>query len=392
MPTPQTRSVHCSDCASESSFLRSLGLTVLGCAPSGGPGQCQISFFDPRIATQSALPETSSIPVATATAAESAAPLPIAAPGELTATQAQTCKSILNLYETGDVVGLYGSVTVLAGDTGQLTFGRSQTTLGSGNLALLLERYVANPAARFGARLAPMLPQFRARDATLNNNRHLKNILRATADDPVMRDIQDRFFDETYWVPSLRACKSLGIATALGTAIVYDAHIHGSWRLLRDRTTQAVGTPTTAGEQAWLGRYVELRHDWLATNSNPLLRKTVYRMDAFARLIDLENWGLVLPMVVRSREISLQTMGGLPLDAFDGPAPGTRSLSLQSPMLKGLDARLVQLGLSELGIDVQADAVFGKSTREAVISLQVREGLPQTGTLDAATVLRVAAK
>jgi len=390
MPQVQTRSVHCADCASESDFLRSLGLTVLGCSPSGGPGQCQISFFDPRLEAADA-PPAAAIATRTAAAAPQA-DLPAAAPGELTPTQARSCKAILNLFETGDVVGLYGSVTVLAGDTGQLTFGRSQTTLGSGNLSLLAERYAANPAARFRTRLAPYLPRLRARDVTLNDDEHLKNILRASADDPVMRDVQDAFFDDAYWTPAVRACASLGIATALGTAIVYDAHIHGSWRPLRDRTSQAVGAPAAAGEQAWLTRYVQLRHDWLATNSNPLLRKTVYRMDAFARLIELGNWGLALPMVVRGTEISLQTMAGLPADAFDGPAPGSRPLQLQSPMLKGLDIRLLQLGLSEMGIDVRADALFGKGSRDAVIALQQRDGSPQTGTLDAASVLRLAAK
>lgn len=392
MPVLQTRSVHCADCGSESNFLRSLGLTVVGCAPSGGPGQCQISFFDPRLETGNTVTKAEPAIAADAFAAEAVAPLPAAAPGDLTLVQARTCKAILNLFETGDVVGLYGSVTVLAGDTGQLTFGRSQTTLGSGNLSLLIERYVANPGARFGAKLASYLPRLRARDATLNDDEHLKNILRASADDPVMRDMQDAFFDDIYWLPSLRVCRSLGIATALGAAIIYDAHIHGSWRTLRDRTAKAVGSPTAFGEQAWLSRYVQLRHDWLATNSNLLLRKTVYRMDAFSRLIALGNWGLALPMVVLAREVSVQTMGGLPIDAFDGPAPGSRPLALQTPMLKGQDIRLVQLGLSEMGIDVRADAVFGKGSRDAVIALQQREGLPQTGTLDQAAVATIAAK
>ena len=57
----------------------------------------------------------------------------------LTPTQKQTAQSIVNLFETGSVLGDYGSVTVIAGDTGHLTFGRSQTTLPSGNLLNLME-------------------------------------------------------------------------------------------------------------------------------------------------------------------------------------------------------------------------------------------------------------
>jgi chitosanase len=47
----------------------------------------------------------------------------------LTSTQIKTAQSILNIFETGAVRGEYGNVTVIEGDTGHLTFGRSQTTL-----------------------------------------------------------------------------------------------------------------------------------------------------------------------------------------------------------------------------------------------------------------------
>jgi len=53
-------------------------------------------------------------------------------------------QAIVNIFETGTALGEYGKVTVIPGDTGHLTFGRSQTTLGSGNLHLLLERYYSS--------------------------------------------------------------------------------------------------------------------------------------------------------------------------------------------------------------------------------------------------------
>ncbi len=51
--------------------------------------------------------------------------------------QKRTAQGIVNIFETGQVQGDYGKVTLLAGDTGHLTYGRSQTTLASGNLYLL---------------------------------------------------------------------------------------------------------------------------------------------------------------------------------------------------------------------------------------------------------------
>ncbi|MFZ1766915.1 MAG: peptidoglycan-binding protein, partial [Candidatus Nitrotoga sp.] len=117
----------------------------------------------------------------------------------LTATQKKTAEALINIFETGEVLGDYGQVTLIAGDTGHLTFGRSQTTLGSGNLNELMQRYCANSGARFSSRLESYLPRFAARDLKLDKEFKLHNLLRASADDNVMRDTQDTFFDETYW-------------------------------------------------------------------------------------------------------------------------------------------------------------------------------------------------
>lgn len=397
MPNIQTRPVHCADCDSEREFLERLGLTVVGCDHSGAPGQCAISFYDQRLEESSDAVATTEPPHAAAVTSVKSKLIDAEAVGlashgnhELTSTQERTCKAVINIFETSSVVGRYGSVTVLAGDTGQLTFGRSQTTLGSGNLARLIAQYVENPAARFGTRLSEFLPKMQAKDVALNQHEHLKNILRASADDPVMRDLQDRFFDKTYWTPAAQACVGIGIRSALGRAIVYDSFVHGSWELIRNKVDAAIGSPAKATEEVWLHTYVQLRSDWLGRNNNLLLRRTVYRMEAFSRLMQLNNWGLTLPLVIQGQEVSLQSMAATPPDAFEGPHPGTRPLLLQSPMLTGLDVRLVQLELSRRGIDVRADAIFGSGARTAVMDFQKSENLPITGTLDPATVMQLA--
>ena len=109
-------------------------------------------------------------------------------------------------------------------------------------------------------------------------------------------------------------------------------------------------------------------------------------MDSFARLIELNNWGLRLP-IVQGQEVSMQTIAATPPDAFEGQQLGTRPLRLQSPMLRGLVARLSQLGLSELGLDVRADAICGGGSRDAVVAFQQRSGMPVTGMLEVATVV-----
>ena len=307
----------------------------------------------------------------------------------LTSTQKQTAQSIINLFETGVVLGDYGNVTVITGDTGHLTFGRSQTTLGSGNLLDLLKRYCTNPGARFGTRLAPWLPRFEATDVSLDTDTRLHNALRATADDKVMRDTQDVFFDEVYWQPAERAATNLGITSPLGVAVVYDSTVHGSWKAMRDRTNQQSGTAAALGEQAWIKTYVATRRDWLATNARADLRKTVYRMDAFQRLIEQGFWGLQLPLVVRGAEILLATLNATPPGCYDGPQPGTRSLALQTPLARGLDVRLVQLGLSDRDADIKADGIFGQTCMKRLKDYQTTQGLPATGAADPALIAQL---
>lgn len=311
-------------------------------------------------------------------------------PAGLTAIQGRTLEAIVNLFETGHVLGDYGQVTVLAGDTGHLTFGRSQTTLGSGNLHKLLQQYCDNAGARFGRRLAAFLPRVAARDNALDSDARLHNLLRATADDPVMRDVQDQFFTDVYFLPAMRTADRQGIGLPLGRAVVYDSFVHGSWAKIRDRVS---GTPASRGEKAWVSDYVAARRNWLATHPRGDLRPTVYRMDAFLRLIELDAWGLELPLVVRDAEISQLTLSGTPPGAYAGPSPGTREISLASatsPLLRGLDVRLVQLALSERGAAIRADGVFGRVSAERVADHQRSVGAPVTGVVDRAMALALA--
>ena len=309
----------------------------------------------------------------------------------LTTTQKKTAEAIINIFETGEVLGNYSQVTLIAGDTGHLTYGRSQTTLGSGNLLILLRCYCANPGARFGTRLTPYLPRFESHELSLDDDSKLHNVLRASADDSVMRDTQDAFFDEVYWQPAAQTAERLGISSPLGVAVVYDSFVHGSWKAIRDRTSQNIGDAATAGEQTWITAYVATRRNWLTTHSRADLRATVYRMDAFQRLIDQGYWGLELSLVVRGKEISTATLAATPRGCYDGPQPGTRVLALRSPLLRGLDVRLVQLGLSDRGVNTKADGVFGQTSVKLIKDYQTQAGLPVTGVVDIPLIAQLVA-
>lgn len=307
----------------------------------------------------------------------------------LTQTQKRTAESIINIFETGHVLGDYGMVTVIPGDTGHLTFGRSQTTLGSGNLHKLLHAYCDNGGALFGPRLTAYLPRLEAQDVSLDRDRALHNLLRASADDPVMRDTQDSFFDTYYWQPAMRAAEREGIQSPLGRAVVYDSFVHGAWKAMRDRCNGKHGALASIGEHAWIEHYVATRRDWLSNHTRSDLRPTAYRMEAFQRLIDQGYWNLELPLVVRGDEISPATLTALPPGCYDGPPPGSRPLVVQSPILRGLDVRRLQLGLSLNGVDIKADGLFGQTTARCIKSYQAAHGLPATGVADISFVVRL---
>lgn len=195
-----------------------------------------------------------------------------------------------------------------------------------------------------------------------------------------------RFFDAVYWDAAVRAAAKAAITTPLGVAVVYDSTVHGSWLLMRDRTSEQSGTVAALGEQVWIANYIATRRHWLATHPRKDLRATVYRMDAMRRLVELQAWGLSLPLVVRGLEISSDTLAASPPHCYSGPQPGTRMIALQSPLLRGLDVRLVQLALSDANIQVIADGVFGPASVEGVRAYQRGNGLPATGIVDAGLI------
>lgn len=130
----------------------------------------------------------------------------------LTALQTRTIHAIVNIFETSTVLGDYSEVTLIPGDSGQLTFGRSQTTLTSGGLHDLIGSYCANESAVLGHELSPFLQPLEQSSTALNADRYFHNLLRCSADDPIMRATQDEFFDERYWRKAESAAEALGSA------------------------------------------------------------------------------------------------------------------------------------------------------------------------------------
>ena len=198
-----------------------------------------------------------------------------------------------------------------------------------------------------------------------------------------MCDCQDRFFDRVYSNVALQRAANISIATALGTCVVYDSTIHGSWGIVQANTSERHGNLASIGEQAWVADYVAERREWLATHPKPVLHATVYRMDAFQQLIQEGNWELPLPLRVRGVTINEEA---LPESAVRVSADETRTLMLRRPPMKGADdVQAVQQALLAAGYAITADGVFGKVTHTVVRQFQEARGLKVDGVVGPAT-------
>jgi chitosanase len=306
----------------------------------------------------------------------------------LSELQKKAAQSIVNIYETSSPFGEYGMVTVARNDPGHLTYGRSQTTLASGNLFLLIKAYCDLPEAGFGDSLRPFLDRLDARDLSLDHDGELHAILRSAGEDPVMHGAQDAFFDRAYWQPAVRSATNMAITSALGTAVVYDSRVHGSWGRIRDRVNHNHGRIADDGlsENDWIGHYVAERRAWLGGHSNSLLQRTVYRMDEFRKLIDQAKWDLALPLVVRGIAIDEAVLTGGPPLRVSAEVAETRLLKLRQPFMRGDDVRALQERLKALGHpELEVDGVFGGQTDTAVRAFQNANGLTDDGIVGPVT-------
>ncbi|PYU21210.1 MAG: chitosanase [Acidobacteria bacterium] len=294
----------------------------------------------------------------------------------LTNLQKKTATAIVNVFETGRILGDYGAVGILPGDTGHLSYGRSQVTLGSGNLYRLLQTYCDTPGAAIAAELSPYLDRFQRRDFTLDTDIVLRGLLSQAGQDPAMQTTQDQFFDANYWAPAASAAADIAISSALGISVVYDSHVQGAWRTLRDRTVAQFGTPDAVDENGWISHYVDTRRVWLATNPNLALHPTVYRMDVFRALIQDSRWDLALPIAIRGITIDENSLGG-----NDAP----RTLRLTTPPMTGDDVRALQQAFAAAGTNLAVDGVFGQQTHAAVRQFQQQQGLVADGDVGAVT-------
>jgi hypothetical protein len=210
----------------------------------------------------------------------------------LTSKQKRVCERIINVFETGTVIGRYGAISIFEdgpNDIRQVTYGRSQTTE-YGNLRELVQMYV-DAGGRLSAELRAFVPLIGR--TPLVDNARFKQLLRDAGEDPVMRMTQDEFFDRRYYRPAMKWARENGFKLGLSALVIYDSYIHSGGILDLLRTRFPERPPARGGdEKRWIDQYVEARHQWLATHSRQILRRTIYRTRCFKSEIARGNWDL----------------------------------------------------------------------------------------------------
>ena len=181
------------------------------------------------------------------------------------------------------------------------TAGRVGFTTGTGDLYLVVQRYTArvpgNPLAEFLPALHDLLTAVDKDD--ISGLENLPAAWATAASDPRFRAIQDTVVDKLYYWPAMKHAERLGIRTALGKAMLYDAIVqHGGGDdpdslagLLARTQSRAGGTPKDGvDEPQWLRAFLAVRRDSLAHADDSATRAawadSVGRVDVFLGLLD----------------------------------------------------------------------------------------------------------
>ena len=231
-----------------------------------------------------------------------------------TPEQKHAIDCVLAIFETGRVptAASYSTCTVLKDGAG-ISYGKHQCTDKAGSLDLVCKKYI-----ELGGVHATELQKYLGYLTTNESSKvdpkgpfpawltSLINLLKTAGADPLMHQAQDHVFDQNYFMPAVNHAKDIGLTTALGLLVIYDTCIHsGPGRVGTHRAAFPEKSPKNGGdEKAWVKAYIAARKAWLLGNSNPLVQRTIYRMETFEKLMAEGNWDLKTPLSVRGVKIA----------------------------------------------------------------------------------------
>lgn len=202
-------------------------------------------------------------------------------------------REVLTIAEQGTKTIPYSKVEVMAdgpGNKNQITLSIGFTEFG-GNLKRVVQRY-CDKGGVLASRFATYLPIIGG--SALATDTTFKQLLRDAGKEKVMEQVQEDSFEEFYLSPAFRFCKTNNLSLPLSYLVVCDSYLHSGSvpDFLRKKFPATLPAKTLEGEKQWVSEYMNVRHDWLTSHSNKLLRNTIYRTSYYKTLIKDEDWQL----------------------------------------------------------------------------------------------------
>jgi chitosanase len=202
-------------------------------------------------------------------------------------------KNVLCVAEQGTQTIPYDKVEVMADgpdDVKQITLSIGFTQYG-GNLGKVIEEYKERGGV-LGKELGAYIG--RMKTSGLVNDSGFKNLLKkAGKEDPIMGQVQEDMFEKLYMDRAIAWGEKEGFLLPFSYMIICDSFLHSGSILgfLRERFEER--TPINGGrEETWIKDYLNVRHDWLKTHSNSLVRTSSYRTKYYKELLALDDWQL----------------------------------------------------------------------------------------------------
>jgi chitosanase len=225
-------------------------------------------------------------------------------------------EALTSLFENGTTTIQYAYVENIHDGRG-FTAGRAGFTTATGDALEVIELYTQrvpqNPLAKYLPRLRVLA---KAESGSVVGLTGFDTAWKAAARDAAFRTAQDEVEDRLYFVPAMKRADTLGLATPLARAAIYDAIIqHGEGDdpdglpALLTKTAKAVsGTPSTGvDEKKWLDAFFTVRRADLAHASDASTRaawaESVSRVDALRAIAKSGNYELHGPIVVHSGDV-----------------------------------------------------------------------------------------
>lgn len=278
---------------------------------------------------------------------------------------------IINIFEVGDPTAKYDTVSFLAGDNGHISYGISQCSLMSGNLYLLIRDYISAGGAHAEVFKNDYLRLLAEKDDVLDVSPAFRSLLVLASKDHIMRQVQDAYEAKMFLEPAKKLLEARGFSKPLTLLVFADSVVHGGMKYVLKRMLPG---PIPTNERAFVGLYLRKREEWLRAKGG-LLSNTVYRCGVMKELAKENRWDLQPPFDVRGWTWTGGAWLGKRKEVPRIPALSDHNiLYLLTPNMHGKAVQDLQVLLG-----VEPDGIFGKLTKDAVVSFQKKHNLTPDG-------------